>query len=66
MIHHFYFIENETGEEFIVGAENLLEAKTAAQEIGDDIARNYGCYPDVTYEYEMTDEEAEMSGLDEY
>ena len=43
---HFYFIENNTGEEFLVGAENLSMA--------------------TIIEYEMTDEEAEASGLDEY
>lgn len=63
---HFYFIENETGEEFIVGANNLLEAKITAEDVADSIAANYGVRADLSYEYEMTDEEAENSGLDEY
>jgi len=63
---HYYFIENNTGEEFIVGADNLLEAKIIAEDVADDIARIYGETPDLSYEYEMTDEEAEASGLDEY
>ena len=65
-MYHYYFIENSTGEEFIVGADNLLEAKIIAEDVADDIARNYGEVPDLSYEYEMTDEEAEASGLDEY
>lgn len=63
---HFYFIENETGEEFIVGADNLLEAQITAEDVADSIAANYGVRADLSYEYEMTDEEAEDSGLDEY
>lgn len=63
---HFYFIENETGEEFIVGADNLLEAQITAEDVADSIAANYGVRADLSYEYEMTDEEAEGSGLDEY
>ena len=63
---HFYFIEDNTGEEFIVGANSLLEAKIIAEGVADDIARNYGEAPDLSYEYEMTDDEAEASGLDEY
>ena len=63
---HYYFIENNTGEEFIVGADILEEAMIMAESIAAEIAENYGETPDLTYEYEMTDEEAEMSGLDEY
>lgn len=65
-MYHYYFIENNTGEEFIVGANNLLEAKIIAEDVADDIARIYGEMPDLSYEYEMTEEEAEASGLDEY
>lgn len=65
-MNHYYFIENSTGEEFIVGANNLWEAKGIAEGIAADIAEYYGETPDLSYEYEMTDEEAEMSGLDEY
>ena len=66
MIRHFYFIEEETGEEFIVGAPDLATAKVEAKEIAADIANNEGVWPSLSYEYEMTDEEAEASGLDEY
>lgn len=65
-MYHYYFIENSTGEEFIVGANNLLEAKGIAKDIAAEIAENYDEQPDLSYEYEMTDEEAEASGLDEY
>lgn len=63
---HYYFIENESGEEFIIGANNYFEAEHAALEIADEIAINYAVRPDLSFEYEMTDEEAEASGLDEY
>lgn len=65
-MYHYYFIENSTGEEFIVGANNLLEAKGIAEDVAAEIAVNYGEEPDLSYEYEMTEEEAEASGLDEY
>lgn len=63
---HYYFIENETGEEFIVGADTLAEAWIIAEDVGAEAAENYGEYPDVEFFYEMTDEEAEASDLDEY
>ena len=63
---HFYFIENSTGEEFIVGADSLKEAMIMAESIAADIAEYYGETPNLSYEYEMTEEEAEASGLDEY
>ena len=63
---HYYFIENESGEEFLVGASNYFEAEQIALEIADDIAIHYAIHPDLSFEYEMTDEEAENSGLDEY
>lgn len=65
-MNHYYFIERNSGEEFIVGADTLEEAKIMAEDIAREIAENYGETPDLTYEYEMTDEEAEMSSLDEY
>jgi hypothetical protein len=63
---HYYFIENNTGEEFLVGADTLKEAEIIADDVGIDIANNYGEYADVEYQYEMTEFEAENSGLDEY
>ena len=63
---HFYFVEENSGEEFIVGADSLEEAWDIAHEIGNRCAENYGMRADLSYEYEMTDQEAEDSGLDEY
>ena len=64
---HFYFIENESGEEFIVGADNYREAEEIARDVGRSIALNCG-WDDysIEFQYEMTEEEAEASGLDEY
>lgn len=63
---HFYFSENSTGEEFLVGADTLEEAIIQAEQIADDIARQYDEKPELLYWYEMSEEEAESSGLDEY
>lgn len=65
-IRHYCFIENNTGKEFIVGEFRLEFAEMTAREIGDAIARNYGEAADVEFLYEMSDKEAEASGLDEY
>lgn len=53
---HFMFYDHTTGEEFIVGAYTLTVAEI--------IASDY--FADPAYQYEMTEYEAEMSGLDEY
>jgi hypothetical protein len=66
MIRHYYFTELETGEEFIVGAEDLTKAYVIAFEVGADIGSCYNVKPYVMYEYEMTEWEADVSGLDEY
>ncbi len=63
---HYYFVEDESGEEFLVGAYNLAEAWEIARSIGDTIAINCAIEPSLSFEYEMTEEEAESSGLDEY
>ena len=63
---HFYFIEENTGEEFLVGAHDLNEAMIIAKEVAADIASGMEEYPSLSYEYEMTDDEAEASGLDEF
>ena len=47
-MNHYYFIENSTGEEFIVGANNLWEAKGIAEGIAADIAEYYGETPDLS------------------
>lgn len=64
---HYYFIENNTGEEFIVGATNLAAARIEAEIIAEEIAATYDYEEaDLSYQYEMTDDEAESSGLDEF
>lgn len=57
MARHFLFYDYQSGEEFIVGAGDLYFARMIAEEV-------FGY--DIKYCYEMTDDEAEMSGLDEY
>lgn len=47
--------DNE-GEEFIVGADSYTEAREIAQDI----------FKKVRFWHELSEEEAEMSGLDEY
>lgn len=63
---HYYFVENNTGEEFLVGANTLKEAEIIAYDVGVEIANNYGEQAAVEFYYEMDGIEAEMSGLDEY
>lgn len=58
---HYLFIENVTCEEFLIYASNYDVAWNIAKAIWDD-----GFETDLEYCYEMTDYEAEMSGLDEY
>lgn len=53
---HFVFTDYDTGEDFIVGANSLEEAI--------EEAKTY--FADPSYICEFTEEEAEMSGLDEY
>jgi hypothetical protein len=69
-MYHYYFIERNSGEEFIVGADTLEEAWKIADEVAAAIRENYdegaGFATWMCYEYEMTEEEAEASGLDEY
>jgi len=66
---HFLFLETHSGEEFIVGEDSLKEAKSIALDICREIALNY-CdnEHDFCCDYcgELTDDQAEMSGLDEY
>jgi len=57
MTRHFLFYDYWSGEEFIIGAADLDEARMTAEEAFGD---------DVKYCYEMSEDEAEMSGLDEY
>ena len=63
---HFYFIETKTGTKFTVGADTLGKAWNIACRIESEIGRGYGWHTSLSFQYEMTDEEAEASGLDEY
>lgn len=63
---HFYFSEEITGEEFIVGADTLEEALSDAKNLAMTLTEELDEAPELLYWYEMTDEEAEASGLDEY
>lgn len=56
MTKHYLFEDYELGEEFIVGAKTFEEAVEEAK---------YQ-FPDPHYICELTEEEAEASGLDEY
>lgn len=56
MTKHYLFEDRETGEEFIVGACDLDEAKATAAE--------YFERPE--YCFQLSEYEAESSGLDEY
>lgn len=56
MTKHYLFEDLETGEEFIVGACDLNEAKEIAS---DNFERP-------KFQYRMSEFEAESSGLDEY
>ena len=65
---HFLFREKISGEEFIVGENSIEAAVIIATEVGEIIARD--CNEDKEYDLtlvcELTEEEAEASGLDEY
>lgn len=64
---HYLFEERISGEEFIVGANCATEAGLIAKGIAQDIGEEYNdgeWY--LWFLDELTDEEAEMSGLDEY
>jgi len=64
---HYLFTEEMSGEQFIVGANDEFVALLEAQIIAEEIAAewNEGEYV-LTSNGEISDEEAEMSGLDEY
>lgn len=53
---HYLFNDLESGEDFIVGADTIIEAF--------GIANDY--FEEPKYICELTDFEAELSGLDEY
>lgn len=64
---HYYFIETESGEEFLVGARDSYKAREIAFDIGQSIMEYYGFDTfEIDFQYVMDDFEAEASGLDEY
>lgn len=56
IIKHYLFEDYVSGEYFLVGADDLLRAKSIAE----------NTFTDPHYICKYTEEEAEMSGLDEY
>ena len=67
MNRHFWFEETISGEEFIVGAESLTIARGIAEGIGADIGSQYNEDEyEIRFMCELTDEEAEAIGFDEY
>lgn len=58
---HFLFEELLTGDEFLVYANNYDTATEIAESLWDDYHTSK-----VVFRYEMTDEEADESGLDEF
>lgn len=63
---HYLFEEFFSGEQFIVGADSLVEAYIEADEIVKDFHVYQADGPKLLFLGRLTDEEAEASGLDEY
>ena len=64
---HWLCEEMVTGEQFLVSANDLLEAYRVAEEIGADFSCGCEREPDVYVKSEpLTEDEAEATGLDEY
>lgn len=63
---HFLFFEAISGEYFIVGEYDFTNAAIVAEGVAQAIAECYNDEYELRFLYEMTDDEAEMSGLDEY
>lgn len=64
---HYLFEETISGKEFIIGADCVGEAGLTAEGIAQDIGEEYnsGAWY-LRFLDELTEEEAENSGLDEY
>lgn len=58
MLRNFLFTDGDSGEEFICQAESLEEA--------EGILEDYFIVENLSYVCELSDYEAEMSGLDVY
>lgn len=66
-MNHYLFEEFFSGERFIVGADSIIEAYDEADEIVEDFKKfNELEEAKCIYIGQLTDEEAESSGLDEY
>ena len=63
---HYLFQEMISGEEFIVGADYAGEAALIAEGITQDIGEENNSEWYLRFLDELTEEEAEASGLDEY
>lgn len=64
---HYLFSEEISGEQFIVGEDNFEDAAMAAEGIAEAIGKDWnGGEWELKFLFEMTEEEAEASGLDEY
>lgn len=64
---HFLFYERISGENFIVGEELFGDACEAAKGIAREIGLDYnGGEFELMFIEELTEEEAEASGYDEY
>ena len=64
---HYHFVEEISGEEFLVGADDLAEAYDIAYDVAKDIGEMWNdskC--ELTELGTMSDFWAECSGLDEY
>lgn len=64
---HYLFCECLSGEEFIIGEDNFSDAADVAVDVAHEIGEqwNEGEWK-LKYYGELTEEEAEASGLDEY
>ena len=64
---HYLFCEKISGEEFIVGEYNFTLATSEAEDVAREIGDQWNDGEWELYFYcELTEEEAEASGLDEY
>lgn len=64
---HYLFSEEISGEQFIVGEDNFEDAAMAAEGIAEAIGKDWNDGEwELKFLFEMSEEEAEASGLDEY
>lgn len=64
---HYHFVEDISGEEFLVGADNYVEAYDIALKVAQDIGKQWNAGQYELDELDvLNDFWAECSGLDEY